>query len=140
MLWNSPHCPYVSKTLTLPSWSYLGQSILYLHPDILHPVSFIPKSSGYFLLEVISKLAYSNQYSISFLSQVNLPSPLWIVSSFLSHGRVPSNSHQHLLLSIFSVCLHPSILLLFLPYLDFNIQICSCHWPPFSGNSVTTVL
>lgn len=58
MLWNSPHCPYVSKTLTLPSWSYLGQSTLYLHPDTFHPVSFIPKSSGYFLLEVISKLAY----------------------------------------------------------------------------------
>ena len=118
----------------------MDQSILYLLPDIFHPISFIPKSSGYFLLEVISKLAYSNQNSTLFLPQVNLPFPLWIVTSCLSHGEVPNNSHQHLLLlSNFSICLHPSIFLLFLPYLDLNIQIFFCDWPPFSDNSVTTV-
>lgn len=119
----------------------MGQSILYLHPDIFHPISFIPKSSDYFLLEVISKLADSNQNSTLFLPQVNLPFPLWIVTSCLGHGEVSNNSHQHLLLlSIFSICFHPSILLLFLSYVDLNIQICFCHWPHFSGNSVTTVL
>ena len=76
------------------------------------------------------------------LNFVSTPSqPSFPFVDCLSHGEVPNNSHQHLLLlSIFSICLHPSIFLLFLPYLDLNIQIFFCHWPPFSDNSVTTVL
>lgn len=65
VLWNSSHCPYVSKPY-IAHLELFGLSILYLHPDIFHPISFIPKSSDYFLLEVISKLADSNQNSTCF--------------------------------------------------------------------------
>lgn len=64
MFWNRPHYPYVSKSFTLLTWSYLGQHILNLHPDIFR--AHIKKSSGYFLLEVTSNLAYSTQNSLCF--------------------------------------------------------------------------
>lgn len=78
---------HVPKLFMWFTWSYLGQGLLYLHPDVFWAISHIQKSSGYFLLEGTSNLAYSNQNSSCFpLKSAFLPQCALSVIGVISFG------------------------------------------------------
>lgn len=61
---NCAYCPYfcIIRAARLEFW---GQCILCLQ-DLFHTIPHIQKCSGYFLLEVTTRLSYSNQSSSCF--------------------------------------------------------------------------